>query len=290
MNDSKLYPGVWKGLGACVLFWGVSMFLGVFEWMAASIIHIQLGLSLLLSGMCAWFILNLLQKHNVPTFSYQFKVKYKELFLWLFLAAIGLILGVSIPIQESLPSIPILDKLIKDIMENLSQLSPIILLLAVVIMAPIFEELIFRGVLLNGFLHRYSKLKAVLLASALFALTHGIPQQMITAFILGCYLGWIYAKTRNSTLVIVAHFFNNGLAVLISFLLLGGDAFTNSEMSYYSSFTARYGLSMSILLFVGSIALLLVSLFQIRKLLTKEGFAQEEIVRQEEATQESGLS
>ncbi|MGL5561476.1 MAG: hypothetical protein ACRDCN_02485, partial [Tannerellaceae bacterium] len=132
MNDSSLYPGVWKGLGACLLFWGMSMFLGVFDWMITSITQAQIGLSLFLSAMCTWFVLNLLQKHKVQTFSYQFKVRHKALFIWLFLAAIGLILGVSIPIQESLPSIPILDKLIKDIMEGLLQLPVVVLILSTV--------------------------------------------------------------------------------------------------------------------------------------------------------------
>lgn len=290
MNDSSFYPGVWKGLGACLLFWGMSMFLGVFDWMITSITHVQIGLSLFLSAMCAWFVLNLLQKHNVPTFSYQFKVKYKKLFLWLFLAAIGLILGVSIPIQESLPSIPILDKLIKDIMEGLLQLPVVVLILSTVVMAPVFEELIFRGILLNGFMHRYSKVKAVLLASVLFALTHGIPQQMITAFILGCYLGWIYAKTRNSTLTIAAHFFNNGLAVLMSVLLLGDKALTDSEMSFYASVTSKYGFVASVIIVLGALVLLFVSLYQINKLLKKEGFAQEEDIQNADHVDQLGLS
>lgn len=290
MNDSKLYPGFWKGLGACFLFWGISMLIGLFDWSITSIMHVQLGLSLLLSGMCTWIVLNALQRHKVQVFTYQFKVKHRSLFLWLLLAAIGLILGVIVPIQESLPSVPMFDELIKRVMEGLLQLPLIVLILSTVVMAPVFEELIFRGILLNGFLHRYSKLNAVFLASALFAITHGIPQQMITAFILGCYLGWIYVKTRNSTLVVVAHFYNNGLAVLLSLLLLGEKALTDSDVTFYASFTSMCGLSASITIFVGSLILLLVSLYQINKLLTEEGFSREEDTQSLVQVDEPGLS
>jgi uncharacterized protein len=84
----------------------------------------------------------------------------------------------------------------------------------IVVAAPIFEELLFRGVILNGFLKRYSPMKAILLSSFLFGLIHLNPWQFITAFGLGLMLGWLYWKTGSLLPCIFLHYVNNALATV----------------------------------------------------------------------------
>lgn len=88
--------------------------------------------------------------------------------------------------------------------------------ITVVILAPIFEELIMRGVILDGFLKSYNPRKAILLSAFAFGLFHLNPWQFVPAFIGGLYLGWIYYRTQSIIPCIVIHSVNN----LTAFLML----------------------------------------------------------------------
>ena len=88
-------------------------------------------------------------------------------------------------------------------------------ILKVVIMAPVIEELIFRGVIMHGLMRNYSKFTAVFVSALMFALFHLNPWQFPATFILGLVLGILMLRTRNIYLCILGHAINNGL-VLVS--------------------------------------------------------------------------
>ena len=79
------------------------------------------------------------------------------------------------------------------------------------ITAPIFEELLFRGIILNGLLNKYknSSKKAIIYSAMVFGLVHLNIPQGINAFIGGIILGFIYCYTKSMKLSIFAHFINN---------------------------------------------------------------------------------
>lgn len=80
----------------------------------------------------------------------------------------------------------------------------------VLILAPVFEEFLFRGVLLRGILFKgFSPAYAVVISSALFALVHLNMLQGVHAFLLGALLGGIYLKTGNFTIVVLGHMVSN---------------------------------------------------------------------------------
>ena len=83
----------------------------------------------------------------------------------------------------------------------------------VVVMAPIIEELIFRGVIMHGLMRNYSKFTAVFMSALLFALFHLNPWQFPATFILGLLLGILMLRTRNIFLCILGHAMNNGLVL-----------------------------------------------------------------------------
>ncbi len=85
---------------------------------------------------------------------------------------------------------------------------------ALVVMAPLTEELFFRGLLLQGFLRRYPLRKAMIASAAFFALAHLTPNQLIPAFLAGLFFAWMVARTRNLWLSIATHAVFNGLAAL----------------------------------------------------------------------------
>jgi membrane protease YdiL (CAAX protease family) len=131
-------------------------------------------------------------------------------FLW---AAQNLIGEVNIVLDKLLPPPSWFWELFNKIFENDYGIAGAIL--KVVVIAPIVEELIFRGVIMHGLMRNYSRITAVLVSALLFALFHLNPWQFPATFILGLVLGILMVRTRNIILCILGHAINNGL-VLIS--------------------------------------------------------------------------
>lgn len=86
--------------------------------------------------------------------------------------------------------------------------------LKVVIIAPVVEELIFRGIIMHGFMRNYPKFIAIFFSALLFALFHLNPWQFSATFILGLLLGWVMVRTRNIFLSILIHALNNFIVLL----------------------------------------------------------------------------
>ena len=87
------------------------------------------------------------------------------------------------------------------------------LFLAVVI-APVTEEVLFRGLILRGLLGRWKPWAAVLISALLFAIMHFNPAQAPVALVLGLVLGWLYVRTRSLGLCMIGHALNNASAYL----------------------------------------------------------------------------
>lgn len=84
----------------------------------------------------------------------------------------------------------------------------------VVIIAPIVEELIFRGVIMSGFMRNYKAGYAIFYSALLFALFHLNPWQFPATFLLGLILGWIRIRTDSIIASISGHAIHNGLVFL----------------------------------------------------------------------------
>ena len=87
-------------------------------------------------------------------------------------------------------------------------------ILLAVVAAPILEEITFRGIILETFLKNYDVQKAILLSALLFGLIHFNPPQVISATILGVFIGWVYYRTKSLLPCIFMHFVNNFLSTL----------------------------------------------------------------------------
>ena len=99
--------------------------------------------------------------------------------------------------------------------------------IGIVVISPISEELIFRGVI-------YNKLKiivpvsfAVVISSLFFAMLHPYGS-IISAFVFALCMLLIYCKTENITVVIFAHFLNNLIAESISHIDSANILFTDA--------------------------------------------------------------
>lgn len=85
--------------------------------------------------------------------------------------------------------------------------------ISVVVLAPIFEELIFRGMILNT-LTKYNKMFAIIVTSLLFGLLHLNITQAIPAFFMSLVLCYMYVQTDSILVTILAHAGNNLLALM----------------------------------------------------------------------------
>lgn len=83
------------------------------------------------------------------------------------------------------------------------------------IVAPVTEEVLFRGVILRGFLGAFTTRKAVVLSAFLFAAFHMNPWQGVGAFLLGIVFGWWYVRTRSLLPCIVGHAVFNAIPVVV---------------------------------------------------------------------------
>ena len=99
--------------------------------------------------------------------------------------------------------------------------------LATIVVSPISEELIFRGVFLNRLKLIVPTTFAVLISSLLFASLHGFGS-IFSAFIFAVCVAILYLKTDNILVPIFAHFLNNLIAEVIVFLDSGEILFTNN--------------------------------------------------------------
>jgi membrane protease YdiL (CAAX protease family) len=82
------------------------------------------------------------------------------------------------------------------------------------VVAPLTEEPLFRGVILHGFLRNYGRRLAIVASALLFALFHLNPWQFTSAFILGAVLGWFRAETGSLMPCFLGHAFANFVAML----------------------------------------------------------------------------
>jgi membrane protease YdiL (CAAX protease family) len=101
----------------------------------------------------------------------------------------------------------------KEVFFNRQSLVSRVFLLVVV--APLTEELLFRGVILRGLLSHHTPTVALLVSSFLFAAVHLNPWQFPSALSLGVILGWFYLRTGSVLACILGHAIANGLSIIV---------------------------------------------------------------------------
>ncbi|MGO5064608.1 CPBP family intramembrane glutamic endopeptidase [Clostridium sp. LCP25S3_F8] len=158
-------------------------------------------------------LLKIIRENYKPNFNIKYIEKFNfkmllctvflmlGLFLWL-QSSIGIILE-KIPMPESF------EKIFEEVSEN-----PYIMVISLIIIGPIFEEILMRGIILEGFLNKYKPATAIIISSIMFGAMHLNIPQFINGTIIGLFLGMIYYKTRSLVLSIVAHMINNTIASL----------------------------------------------------------------------------
>jgi len=90
----------------------------------------------------------------------------------------------------------------------------------VVIVAPLVEEVVFRGVLQSAFSAQWGSRVAIALSAALFALYHMTPWLFVPLFALGVACGWLARERETLLPAISLHGAYNVLPVVIAFWMV----------------------------------------------------------------------
>lgn len=111
--------------------------------------------------------------------------------------------------------------------EMSSKINSVVSVLCVVILAPIFEEIIFRGIIFDHLKRNYSLVTAIIVQALLFGLVHGNIVQGIYTFLAGIVfvLANIYCGSILGS-IILHIIFNSGIEELLGF----NDTIYNMEL------------------------------------------------------------
>jgi len=157
--------------------------------------YVIIGITITIIPICLYIIKKYRRKES--------KIELKKLFL-----TIPLGFGISwlynmltISFQES---------------TELMNLHIIVIILYTVILGPIFEELVFRYLALNKASKIYSKKRALIIISLVFAFLHTGIINIIYAFIIGMVLGWVYQKEENIIYPIAIHVSANLASIFVT--------------------------------------------------------------------------
>lgn len=144
--------------------------------------------------------------------------------LWAFLLAVGLM-----PIRSIIGVL--IEFLLEGNWDNLQMRADLfevgldtgygflVLFIGVGILAPISEELFFRGLIYDWFRQRWAIWVSIVMSSAWFALGHidsiGVA---VSSFLMGCVIAWVYERTKSLWFAIAIHIITNSVSVVILFL------------------------------------------------------------------------
>lgn len=99
------------------------------------------------------------------------------------------------------------------------------LLVSAVLLAPAFEEIIFRGYTAGIVRRLYGGLAAWIVSALIFGLVHIIPSVVVTAIFSGLVLSFFYLRYRSLVMVITLHAMNNITACFLQSIDLGETTF-----------------------------------------------------------------
>ena len=174
---------------------------------------------------------------------------------WCAFAALGAVIP-STWLQEQMPELPNLmeeqfDMILKDRWGYF----------AVGLLAPVCEELVFRGAILRALLQWTPRhWLAITISALLFALIHANPAQMPHAFLIGILLGWLYYRTDSVVPGVVYHWVNNSIAYIIY------NLYPNPSLTLADLFGSQRTIAAAVLF---SLFILLPSLYQLNQRLRK---------------------
>lgn len=144
-----------------------------------------------------------------------------SLFYLGFIPILVLLTHISIIFCQTMDIVPEPHPLVEILKEEKSIWFILYLIITAIFIAPIFEEIIFRGLIYQALRKHVGILKAVLISSIIFSLLHFNIAQFLPVMGLGMLLCFIFEHTDSLVPAIAIHMLNNG--VFLGLFLLMKD-------------------------------------------------------------------
>lgn len=128
------------------------------------------------------------------------------------------------------------------------------------ITSPVWEELLFRGLIQNSFERKYGIRRAILSSSFLFSVGHMIPAMVFPLFLGSLIAGWSVYKTKSIFSGILLHFIGNTIAIVYFFVA------KEDSVNMIGTIKTRNDLLENELYIVGGLILVVIGIIWIRKL------------------------
>ena len=173
------------------------------------------NLSLLLPFLLLLFICRAPFSKMLPFRAFRASVALPSLFIALAASVIGYVASMMVSTVLSLFGVT---PVMADFSFPEDPAAVFLFVLNITIIAPITEEIVFRGVIMN-ILRRFGDSFALLLSSLLFATVHMNLLQMPNAFIMGLVIGYFTLCTGSLWTGICIHILNNSLVLLLNGIL-----------------------------------------------------------------------
>ncbi|MBO7424571.1 MAG: CPBP family intramembrane metalloprotease [Clostridiales bacterium] len=126
--------------------------------------------------------------------------------------------------------------------------------ISTVLLVPLGEELLFRGLTLGAFLKRYPAWISVTISALIFGLCHGLSIHIGYAFLSGIVIGCVYCFTRNIFYTYIIHLIFNFFGGTLGMILTDGWFEVSENMRYRITGTPYL---VEILMIVPSVILLI---------------------------------
>ncbi len=192
--------------------------------------HLLLPLGFLTGTVCAIIILLVLTQTKFASIIQSIQHPFTTIQLILSIACWIFLLPLAEVFTSLIPTTGPLEEIYKIFQNSFEMMLDykVAGFIMVCILAPVFEEIIFRGIILKGMLNFNIKPTiAILINGFVFGCAHMNPWQFIGAGILGIIFGIVYYRTKSLFLPILLHFLNNTLSYSLMLMQGGmeGDVF-----------------------------------------------------------------
>lgn len=172
---------------------------------------------LLVNGSTFFLLKNLFKKREQP-WIFKYRNQNPISYPLLMIVGLALVLGVVIPLFNWVPvPYPIIN-----FYEETRWGTGLPSFMILIFISPIFDELIFRGIIQEQLSKKYSPAVAIVVASFFYGLAQLNPWYFIINFFLGLFLGWVYYRSHSVKPGMIVHVVINAELFLFN-LLFGSD-------------------------------------------------------------------
>jgi membrane protease YdiL (CAAX protease family) len=211
-----IFLGVWLILNVCSIFLKAKVSSDI----------LMLLVTIMLYGV-TFFICYIIRQKRTGETAVNFSFSNAKIIPCTILVSLIIAWAIANPVTELIP----VPELMKKVMERFYNSTSFAMFLYMVILGPLGEELIFRGIILDGLLKKHAAWKAITVSALIFGAIHLNPWQFIPGFTLGIFFGWIYYHTqRNLLQTFILHAVVNLSGFATHFL---GEKYKNADSVAY---------------------------------------------------------